>query len=798
MRRGQAIFSLAALFIISAGLSYFLNLCFQASRFTILSHSFRFLAFPFMGILLGSFLLLAALWRYGSAAEAKRFGLSLASRLKANLSTLSPLCLFLLTPLLPRHYLTREDLKARLHLLLFFILAAVIFLKVSDLYRIHKQKTSPAKKEGTWFGALSPKKRVVLLFLIAFLFYNLCTLVLVLQGITFSGDEPNYLLSAHSLLRDGDINLANNYAQRDYFHFYSEKDNPRLRMGIYGRYGKKGKDEIYPINLPGISVLMLPFYWLSQFFKGPLLTFILKGSLSLWAALLGVQLYLLIRDIWHRERLALGLWFLYSFTTPVLFYAIHLYPEVPLTLFLIYIYRKVTSSQPLSPFQYLLIGFLLSTFFWFGVKFNFIFWPLLLVSVYFLLKYQKAGLKILLFLFFPLLSTALYYVFIHSLYGTFSPFSIYEGVMTEEKMQAFKEAVLGLPLTARIDAFLDYFLDQRDGLLLYAPFYFFSFIGLIEMFRRAKRDFFLLLFISLPFILNYAFFSHRQGYSPQGRVLTPLTWIGVLAIGYFLVHNHNKFFSFFFCLSSLAGIVLAAILLFNPSFLYQPTTHDFTDRPGDLFVFLSSLHFFLPPFLPSFIKIPNLNYLPNYAWILGIAIFVGLYIVWNKKREPGHLFCLSLAAIALLLSFWLWVLHPRSVLYPSQVIRYSPQKALAFYRFPMGKGVVAKQQGDFYLHFEKSYKFLFTSRTQLPKIKLLFGSEKGEHEVRIRFFDLPLFSGKTAYEKRELSLSPPSYYSYRHLFLYEINIAFKKLSAENLLLDPFFFQIIPEKGQELK
>ncbi len=84
------------------------------------------------------------------------------------------------------------------------------------------------------------KKRLVVLFLFAFLVYNACALVLVLEGVTFSGDEPNYLLTTHSLATDGDINLADNFRDRDYFHFYDEKENPRLRMSPYAREGKKG------------------------------------------------------------------------------------------------------------------------------------------------------------------------------------------------------------------------------------------------------------------------------------------------------------------------------------------------------------------------------------------------------------------------------------------------------------------------------------------------------------------------------------------------------------------------------
>jgi hypothetical protein len=36
------------------------------------------------------------------------------------------------------------------------------------------------------------------------------------------GDEPHYLLAAHSLAIDGDLDLANNYAQQDYHAFYGE------------------------------------------------------------------------------------------------------------------------------------------------------------------------------------------------------------------------------------------------------------------------------------------------------------------------------------------------------------------------------------------------------------------------------------------------------------------------------------------------------------------------------------------------------------------------------------------------
>lgn len=794
MKRLERAFPFLVFLALSFGLASYFSIYIQSSRFSILRHSFQLS--PLFFILIAGVFLLFASTRILMSKRTLSFPGRESSPSRHAMLPVFPLFLFLLTPLLLGYYTTREDLKTRLHLLALFVFIATFYLMLAEYNertgRFHRILEKGIEK----FSSFSPRKKLLALFLGAFLAYQGATFVLVSQGTTFSGDEPNYLMTTHSLLKDGDINLANNYAQQDYFSFYSREENPRLRLGIYGRYGKKGPDTIYPINLPGVSALMLPFYWLSQLFTGRWLTFLIKGSLSVWAALLGLQVYLYSRDVWGKERLSLALWGLYSFTAPVFFYAAHLYPEVPIALFSLAIFRKVTCRARLTGRSYLFLGFLLGAFPWFGLKFNLIFWPLLLVSVYHILKTQKTGKNILLFLAPPVFSMALFYYFLYYLYGTFSPLSVYEGVITPDQIQAFKEAALGIPLLARVDTFLDYFLDQRDGLLLYSPLYLFAFLGLVEVFRRARRDFWAFLFISLPFILNYAFFTHRQGHSPQARVLVPISWIGAIALGYFIIHNKKKIFTFFFGFFGFASFVFAGILLRHPQFLYQPTTHEFTHRPGELFVHLSNLHFFLPPFLPSFIKVDNTKYLPNYVWVFGIlgivisyAFLKGSKEIHETKKRFRYIFTGSLLAA----SFLLWVLFPRDALYPSKTIHYSQQKALGFYLFPMGKGMIAKESGDFYLHIEKPYKFLFRSKTPLEKVKVVFGSEKGEFEVEMDFFDIPLYSGRTGHEKKELVIRPPAHYPVKGQFLYEINLNLKHLSSESMLVAPYLFQVIPLK-----
>ena len=792
VKRPRIFLFLVLLFLFSSALALFATLCFQARSFSIIDHSYRFSLLPFLAICVAFFILLTLFWGILAHWYEKYYGLSRSSSLQKNILPFFSFLFFFIAPLLTVHYLNRDDLITRLNALGILVLLCFLSLKFIQLFPRWKKKNVLQYLLNRFIN-LPLRKKLIILFVVAFIIYNGCAFVLVSRGITFSGDEPYYLLTTHSLYQDKDINVANNYANKDYFHYYSRDENPKLKLGVYARAGKKGRSHIYPINLSGVSVIVLPYYWLSRFFQGSTLTFILKSSLSLWAILLGLQLYLFSRELWQKERLSLLLWFLYSFTAPVLFYAIHIYPEIPIALFSIIIFRMVYSKKPLSLVHHLSLGFLLSLFLWFGLKYSLIFWPLALVSVYFLLREQKAGLKVLGFLAFPLLSLFLFYLYLYALYGSFYPFSIYEGVMTPEKVRAFKEMILKIPILLRTDTFLDYFLDQRDGLFLYSRIYMFSLLGLVEVLRRSKKLFFSMLFVSLPYILNYAFLSHRQGYCPQGRVLTPLSWMGALLVGSFLVHNRRKIFSILFGLVALASLFISSVLVVHPSFLYQPTTHEVTSRAGELFVHFSNMYFFMPKFLPSFIKVDNTSYLPNYIWILVILAFILVYALTKRDIPINRHFSVFLCFSLIFFLMSLWVLFPRSVLYPTKTFRYSPQKAMGFYFFPMGKGVVAKKMSEFYLHREKSYTFLFSSRSELEKIRLNFGSEKGDYEVSMRFFDLPLFEGRTSYEKKELLVTPPAHYTFKKLRLYEIRLELKKLSSESMLVDPYFFQVLPEK-----
>lgn len=793
MPKGSRLLAGLLLAALSLGPAVWACLVAQSFRFTILAHEFRFQPLVFFPAWVLFFLILAAVSRRRGAsaetpAEEKR-----TSPRPPDILALLPLLFFSFSPMLLSHYLTRNDLQTRLVLLALFIILAVLVLKNIFDRGAAKRQTFLSRVEAK-FNALSRRKKTAALFLAAFLVYNACVLILVGQGITFSGDEPHYLMSSHSLLLDHDLNVANNYAHKDYFHFYDESKNPNLKLAPHGRPGRKGLDHIYPINLPGISVLMLPFYGLSFLAKGKLLTFLLKGSLSVWAALLGVQFYLLVLQTWKRERLALRLWLLFAFTAPVLFYAIHLYPELPVAFICILIYRRITSSEKLAGRHYLLFGFLLALLPWFGLKYSVLSWSLAVIIAYYAVKVRRDGVKVLIALFAaPLLSQGLFLLYTNNLYGTVSPFSIYRGVITPDRAQEVREGYLGVPFRQRVESFFEYFLDQRDGLLPYAPLYFFSILGLVAAFRARRHDFWVFLAITVPYLAVHALFTERGGFSPQGRPLASISWVMMILIGVFIVQNRRPVFATLFKAAAAASLAVAALLLTHPSFLYQPTSHEFTSRPGDLFIFLSNIRFFVPPLLPSFIKIPNEHYLPNYLWLAALAVFVLAYVLTRppRARTENRIFPAALVIICLIAGFVLWVLYPRPALFPAQTMFPTPQKALAFYQFPMGKGVIIKPPADLYLHQEKSYTILFNTKARLEKLRLAFGSDKGEFDVRIRYFDLPVFEGRVSRETREIELETPACYPNRNLYLYGFEVRLRKLSDENMLTNPFLVRFIP-------
>ncbi len=778
--------------LIALGLAFLLYLHINVPSFSFLDHAFK----PTIWFLL---ITVAILWAGIAALQTfsgwwchLHYHIQPKQVRKFDELVLLPLLLTLLSPFLLVHYTTAIDFQVRLNVFTIVVIAAALLLKWFELRRFGMK--SPAVRLVDYLHRIPRKKRLFLMFAAAFLIYTFCAGILVLQkGLAFSGDEPYYLMTTDSLYEDGDINVADEYAERDYYNFYPREQFPNLRIRPYARFGKKGTQYIYPISQPGVSALILPQYWLSRFFEGRTRVFILKSSLALWGALLGLQLYLLALELWKNRYAAALVWFFYAFTAPILFFSIHIYPEVPVALFTVYIFRKARSDQTPSVFHLFFSGFLLALFFWFGLKYNMIFYPLLAVCLYLYLKKHKLGWKTAYFLIFPIFAIGLFYLYVYALYGTVNPISLYEGVLNPQILDNFREVMLKTPLHLRISSLFDYFLDQRDGLLLYAPFYFFALLGLIEAFRRSRKDLIMLLLIGLPFVLNYAFFAHRQGHSPQARVLSPVVWILALLVGYFLVYNRKSLYRWLFRVSGGASLIMAGLLLHNPSALYQPTTHQFTFRGGEIFISLSNMYFYLPDYLPSFLKINNLGWWPNYVWIAGILAFASAYAVKKDIQLKMSFPAMAKGVLILTLLFSLWLSY-----YPRRVL-LSPARADfgGAYRagiYGISRDAKMKNPGEIRLSRSPyTYHFFITSWRAFPSIRFHFGAEEGYYRIKIKYFDEVLYSGEIRYQMKDLVLTPERVYHFKNTNLYQITVELEHLGGKTPPEAPFVFDFHPEQ-----
>jgi hypothetical protein len=366
------------------------------------------------------------------------------------------------------------------------------------------------------------------------------------------------------------------------------------------------------------------------------------------------------------------------------------------------------------------------------------------------------------------------------------------GALSPAESLAYTKAIIkDIPFRYRWETLVGYFFDQRDGLLLYSPIYFFSFLGCVEIVRRNFRTFLLILFLTAPYLLNFALLTQRTAYAPQARPLVSISWALAILIGYFLAFNRKRIFTMVFSLFAFIGIAFVILLLKTPQALYQPTTVGVSERSGILFTHLSNLHFSLSRYLPSYLKIDNSRWTPNFIWIAAVLLFVSLYLsVRNhdfRLKLPMHLVLVSLGI--LLLFFWL-SFSPRTVLLNPTNVQFPSGQKMTFYS--VGRVAQMEEAGKFLLPRDsRAYIFYFTSWRKIKELGLSFGSLDGAFEAEVRSFDVVFFKGEISRRMESLRLPSPSLYRYKNTNLYRLSIYLEKKSGAIAFSKPFLFSIRP-------
>jgi len=788
---GRIIYFLA----LAASLAVFVHLRRLAPAFTFRLHAYL----PSLVSLLVSavliMFLLMGLWALSSQIWTKNSGLKYKEALALDLPTYGPMIFFLAAPLALSKYLDRDDLQIRLGLLLAGVVAAVLYLKAARVAEVEGEgKSRWGEKTIGRFIAWPLRRRLAALFLLSLAVSSGGALLINARGVSFGGDEPHYLLMTHSLLKDGDLELSANYERRD-FEAYTPPQAPIRPHQVPGR--KPGHQ--YSFHSPGVSVLLLPFYALGLALGKGALVFLVRFGMAVFGALLGIQIYLYARREWGRERLALGLWALAGFTAPLFFYSLHVYPELIVALLSLTAFRLIRFSPRFPTGRIVLLGILISSLVWFhALKYFFLQGPLFLVALWAVWKKGEAKGRLgrILALAAPSAAVlALYFLFQYALYGSLNPTSVsWQGAMDGRQSLGFlKDLLTGIPFRFRWETLAGYFLDQRDGLLLYAPLYFSAFLGLVEIFRRRAGHAGLLLFVAGPYVLVSAFLTQRTGYAPQARPLVAVTWVLVIFLGFFLAEGKKRIFRLLFYGDTALSFLFVWVLLKHPFALYQETTAGATERAGDLFVTLSNLHLYLPNLLPSFLKVEESRWLPNLVWLVGLAFFVLAYLAVRKHDFRLPFGAHAALAGALLAGFAaIYVLSPRAVLMSPRPAALESGDKWTFHSLSRVARMESPARFSI-LQDNRDYNFYFSTRRPFDALEVEFGSTRGDYDLRCALFDEPAFEASSRGEVLTRTVKPMLFYRWKGAWLARVSIHLERRSAVETAVTPYVFAIRPAR-----
>lgn len=436
-----------------------------------------------------------------------------------------------------------------------------------------------------------------------------------------TGDEPEYFLVMHSLLKDRDIDLSNNSADND------------------GRYFSSGRATYpyrYPVHNIGLPVLALPFYWLGYTVQpegfGP--RWAVYCFMALWGWLL---LYLMWSGV-RRQPYGMPATLAVFGTAPVFYHWFQFYPEIPAAALLLWLVLRFARNQESSARARLTTGLALGLLPWLHIRYG-IFWAILgglscwrLGRSVFKTRHYW---QIICFIVPNSLSIGGLALLSFYLYQT-PYFWSAGGSQTRFELLRVPERIIGL--LADVDA----------GLLPVAPIFIVAFYSLLQgAFRRVAYDRLVVVLI-VPYLGLCA--SHELwwgNWSIRGRFLVCILPLLVVPLGRFLSETRNKAVrGLSYCLI-LYGLLMTwwssqPLIPYRGS---QPLLYLNPLGAPSLFLKLSS-GLDLSRYYPSFLQRPREAWTVLGVWVITAVLLIGALRLSRKfKHSNPQYVMLGIAAL---------------------------------------------------------------------------------------------------------------------------------------------------------
>jgi len=442
------------------------------------------------------------------------------------------------------------------------------------------------KSLGDSLAALSAKQIAWLVFL-STLFIYFALVPWVSRRWWLTGDEPHYLIVTHSLLTDGDLELSNNYQEKDFTLFYvGDKIDPHITIGPDGR--------AYPSHTIGLSVMLLPAYALGYLVFGShagVLYF-----LNMIAALLAANVYLLCYEITGRKFSSLLGWGTTAFTVPVMQYAYEVYPEIIGALLLLWSLRHIRQGRKTMPCLWLMVGLCIGFLPWLVSRFIVLSALLGATALYFIATETAAPryrrLSIIALCLPVLFSATLLMALNFHLYGSSVPVVGYAG-----SGETFVD-LIRLPSLGEFATGLVAWLFDRDaGLFIYAPVYIISLPGLFLLLKDRRRD---TIPLFLPIAGAYLALAW-QGFWPAWSIPVRYLVAVLPVLGIFAVHVIQRInsvvFTTVFLMLLFLSMATGGLLMVDPEL---PQAYYLHGRAGLLAKYSDLLSTDIERYVPSF------------------------------------------------------------------------------------------------------------------------------------------------------------------------------------------------------
>lgn len=430
------------------------------------------------------------------------------------------------------------------------------------------------------------------------------------------GDEPHYLAATQSLLHDGDLRVANNYAKGEYLEYFPGKLEPHfLKRATSG--------EIYSIHAPGVSVIVLPAFALAGY-AGAVVTMMLIAALT---AMLTWRLAFRVSGdaggAWAGTMAVFA-------TAPYFFHAFTIYPEIIGSCGVIcgvWLLIELANGCDVTSRSLFAVGTALAILPWLHSRFAILAAALGLLIVVRLAQRGGAIATIAKFLAVPVIAGLAWFAYFYLIWGSPSPAAPY-GADTSTSAAYILRGLIGL------------LVDQQFGVLTTAPIYVMAIAGAVLILMKQPRLAIELTVIVVPYAIAVASYAMWwAGAAAPARFVVSILPLAALPIA--MIWPKSR---------AIAGVLLlVSIALIAPRAFIESGRFIYNNRSGiDATVQWLTSSIDLPSALPSVHRDGGATAVRDAAiWLIAFAAAAGLAIAIAKRWASGARFTLTTVLMAI-------------------------------------------------------------------------------------------------------------------------------------------------------